>query len=73
MKIKANTTYYAKHTPSGEEWLLLGINQERNKVCVAGWPPTIAALSDCTDLEEASELTEKDLAYRNSKFGTDWN
>jgi len=37
MKIKANTTYYAKHTPSGEEWLLLGINQERNKyVLLAG-------------------------------------
>lgn len=73
MEIKPLTSYYAHHNPSGEDWLLLGINEAKNNVCVAGWPPTWARLSDCVNIVEAHTLTEEELQYRKEKFGSDWN
>jgi hypothetical protein len=69
---RSKTKYYAHHIPSGEDWVLLGINEQRNEVCAAGWPPSIGKLSDCTKLVPVQELTEHELQYRNKEFGTDW-
>jgi hypothetical protein len=73
MNILKGRSYYAKHGPTGEEWHLIGVSQSRNAVCCAGWPPTMANLSDCTDLELAGVLTEQELTYRTNQFGTDWD
>ena len=63
-----------KHIPTGEEWFLLGVNKEKDRVCVAGWPPTIANMSDCIELDDpVRELTEDELVYRSKKFGDSWD
>lgn len=64
--------YTANHIPSGEDWYLLGIDINGNKVCAAGWPPSIGKLSDCKDFEKKDEITDKELEYRNKTFGTNW-
>jgi hypothetical protein len=71
-KYKPNTAYYAKHKPSGEQWYLLGIDPKGDRVCVAGYPPTIGKLSDCENLEERTVLTDIELAYRTKEFGINW-
>jgi hypothetical protein len=65
--------YYAYHTPSGEEWVVLGINRQKNEICVAGWPPTIAKLSDCVLEDSGKLLSEEEITYRDSEFGSDWD
>ena len=69
---KPGMVYSVTHEPTGEEWLLLGINPTTNRVCASGYPPTIAKLSHCTGFVEERPITEKELSYRNEKFGTDW-
>lgn len=61
------------HEPTGEYWFLLGVNRKNNNVCVAGYPPTIAKLSDCTELEEGYGINDEQLEYRNKQFGTNWD
>jgi len=61
------------HRPTGETWHLLGVNKTKNKVCTAGWPPSIALLSDCELVEKGNGITEKERAYRNKNFGADWD
>lgn len=68
--IKAGST--ANHIPTGETWFIVGVNKKKNKVCVAGYPPTIAKLSDCVLVEEGSGIEEGHLQYRNKEFGYDW-
>ena len=63
---------FVLHAPTKEEWVVLGVNTVKNKVCIAGWPPTIANLSDCTLVESRNGLGEKELSYRDEEFGTDW-
>lgn len=67
-----STVYTAKHIPSGEEWCLLGIDLKGDRVCAAGYPPTMAKLSDCTDFEKIGPLTPELIKYRESSFGTNW-
>lgn len=69
--VKAGSTI--KHIPTGEEWFLLGVNKKKNKVCVAGYPPTIADLSDCIEVEDGIGLNKQELEYRNKQFGTNWD
>lgn len=47
------------HRPSGEEWMVLGVNRECNKVAPMGWPITIANLSDCELTERGNGITAK--------------
>lgn len=61
------------HKPTQEEWYILGVNQAQNKVCVAGWPPTIAELNDCEWIKSTGNLTDNEIVYRNKKFGSDWD
>lgn len=44
-----------KHIPSGEKWIVAGINHESGKLIPMGYPfPRVAEISDC-------ELVERDL------------
>lgn len=70
-RIQAGST--VKHIPTGEEWFLLGVNKERNRVCIAGWPATIANLSDCELINEGTGITTEELSYRNKEFGYGWD
>jgi hypothetical protein len=70
--IKSGYAYTCKHVPTGEEWYLLGIDVKGDRVCAAGWPPTIANLSDCTDIQEAGQLTPEELQHRINQFGHNW-
>ncbi len=72
IEYKSGTAYSAHHKPTGEHWLLLGINPKTDRVCAAGWPPSIASLSHCINIEELRPLTAEELRYREDKFGTDW-
>lgn len=72
IKFKSNKTYHAYHVPSGESWVILGVSPKNNRVCAAGWPPTMAKLSDCKDFEEQGDLTLEERIYREDKFGSDW-
>jgi hypothetical protein len=70
-EIQAGAT--VKHNPTGEEWFVIGVNKAQNKICVAGWPSTIADLSNCTLIKAGGELTDKELNYRNKEFGYGWD
>lgn len=61
------------HKPTGETWFILGISQKRNRVCVAGWPPSEAELSDCELVKNGNGITSDELEYRNKQFGTNWD
>ena len=62
-----------KHGPSGETWYLLGVDSRRGRVCVAGWPPTEANLSDCTLIEKGKGITLYEYRYRCEKFCGGWD
>lgn len=70
-RIKAGST--VKYRPTGEEWFILGVNRERDRVCVAGWPPSEAMLSDCELIEEGNGITKKEREYRDREFGPNWD
>lgn len=72
-KFKSMYSHTCKHIPTGEEWYLLGIDVKGNRVCAAGYPPTIGELSDCVDIEEAHPLTEEELVHRIKHFGCTWD
>ena len=69
---KPGATYYCDHKPTGENWFVLGVNRKRGELCVAGWPATMAQIEDCENWEIAGEITDKELEYRNRRFGTNW-
>lgn len=71
LRIKAGCTVH--HIPTSERWRILGVNRKRGEVCVAGWPPTIAQLSDCEYVDEGYELDEAAFASRDKTFGSDWD
>lgn len=73
MEIEKGMTYTADHKPSGESWLVLGIDVKGDRVCAAGWPPTIAKLSDCDNVEAIRKMYTNELQYRNKEFGTNWD
>jgi len=62
-------TYYGYHIPSGENWLILGIDYDRGRVCAAGWPPSIANLSDMQNMEVNRPRTEKETEHVMKTFG----
>lgn len=68
----AKAKCHAYHIPSGEEWVILGINRQRDEVCAAGWPATIGKLSDCRLIENMGELSKEEMQYRNNTFGYNW-
>jgi hypothetical protein len=63
----------ARHGPSGETWYILGVDSLRGKVCVAGWPATMAELADCTLIEKGKGITLYEHRYRRTTFGGGWD
>lgn len=72
MNFKSGKSYRAHHKPSGENWYIIGVAPWRNRLCVAGYPPTTGRISDCKDFEVFEDLTEEEKQYREAKFGKDW-
>jgi hypothetical protein len=72
-EIKPGMTYYARHKPTGEDWLLLGVDKEYDRVCAAGWPASTGKLSDCFDLRERAKISDSEYKYRCKEFGLNWN
>ena len=48
------------HGPSGETWTL-ACDQEGEWVMPAGWPESLAKASDCTLLEQASDVDRLEM------------
>lgn len=49
-KIRAGDTVL--HRPSGETWVVCGVNYDRGQLIPCGWPfPTLAMLADCELVE----------------------
>lgn len=61
------------HKPTQERWFVLGVNKENNRVCIAGYPPTQAYLSDCELLHSGSGINQHEREYRNKEFGISWD
>ena len=61
------------HGPTGETWFILGVSQERNEVCAAGWAAPKARLSDCTLTSKGHGITVEHLVHRTKKFGHSWD
>jgi hypothetical protein len=58
-----------KHDPSGEEWLVAYVDDDRLAMC--GWPAGIAQLSDCTLVEKATAEARLKLLLELSAIGGD--
>lgn len=71
---KQGMTYTAHHNPSNEDWVIIGIDPKGNRVCAAGYPPSIAYLSDLSRIEERAPITDEEKKYRDKEFGLHgWN
>lgn len=62
-----------RHYPSGEDWLLLGVNRLQDEVCVAGWPASRARLQHCALISKGQGLSQRELDYRAERFGSNWD
>ena len=59
-KIKIRPNDFVRHIPSGEEWVVCGVNYERDELIPCGYPfPSLAKLSDCV-LSESRRLQQDD-------------
>lgn len=65
-------SFHAEYIPTGETWHILGIDIDNNRVCAAGYPQTIAKLTDCKNVTPFKKLTEEELKYRTKYFGSNW-
>lgn len=69
MRIQPNDT--VKHIPSGETWVVCGVNYDTGKLIPCGYPfPSIANISDCELAEKRTEpQTEEQIrALRGRGF-----
>lgn len=60
------------HKPSGEQWYVLGVNYSEDRLCIAGYPPSLAKISDCEYIESFGEITKEELEHRSKQFGDNW-
>lgn len=69
-----DTADVVKHGPTGEEWLVARVRDDRLAWC--GWPQGWAALSDCTLVRKATpEQREKllrDIADSHGHHCAEW-
>lgn len=57
-KIFAGDTVF--HKPTGETWVVCGINEERNKLIPCGYPfPSIGNIDDCDLIEKGKRQSEE--------------
>jgi hypothetical protein len=69
-RIKAGDIVH--HKPSDEVWFVLGVNYATGKLCVAGWPPTVADIADCEYRGTRRPLREDEINARQRMFGGGW-
>ena len=69
-KIEAGDTVH--HAPCDENWYVLGVNYTTGRLCVGGWPHTIAEIADCTVVEKGTGITEEEVRGRQRMFGGGW-
>lgn len=63
-----------RHGPTGEEWYVLGVQRESDRLCPAGWPHSIGKLSDCTLTKRGKGITDAERASRGKMFpGYAWD
>ena len=72
MSFEPGFIYTCLHVPTNEEWYVLGVDPKGDRLCVAGYPATIAKILDCTNFEKLKEISEDELSYRNKSFGSNW-
>lgn len=65
-------SYTTHHIPTGEDWFIIGIDVKGNRVCAAGFPPSIGKLRDCVSITPFRPLTEEELKYRKNNYGDSW-
>lgn len=70
-QIHAGDTVY--HKPSRETWVVLGVQYSTGRLCVAGWPHTIADIADCNLTERGNGITDEYRTARTQMFGTGWD
>ena len=57
-KIRSGDTVY--HRPTGETWIVCGVNEERGNLIPCGYPfPSLANIADC-DLIESCGLPQSE-------------
>ena len=59
--IRSNDTVF--HRPSGETWVVCGVDNEKGELIPGGYPfPTLAKLSDCELIEAGDGKQPKEYA-----------
>ena len=71
IEIQAGDTVRNKR--NGEIWFVLGVNRDTKKVCVAGYPPTIASLLECEMYKPGNGIDASERKYRDKTFGPLWD
>ncbi len=61
------------HRPSGEEWVVLGVKENRNELVWMGWPKGYAKLSDCELIEKGRGINESERKSREQMYGIGWD
>jgi hypothetical protein len=71
-EIPVGMGYTVYHRPTGELWYVIGTDWIENRICVAGWPPTIANIADCVFLSLDRALSKDEILHRHRAFGGGW-
>lgn len=67
---KPEHTYYCHHIPSGEDWVVIGVNMTRGKCMPGGWPNTIADIQDCTNWVLRGPIDDNERDFLKSNYFT---
>ena len=55
---------HVKHIPTGEEWVVCGVNYEQGKLVPCGYPfPTLADITDCVLIEKRYLMGGQSIEY----------
>ena len=66
------TADYVLHKPTGEEWVVCGVNYERGELIPCGYPfPSVAKIEDCvlTEKKYSSGAQEREYIEALQKAG----
>ena len=67
-RFDTSNKYSARHIPTSETWVLIGINEYTGRAFAAGWPPSIGRLEDFIDIQSMGALTDEELEHRDKYF-----
>ena len=67
-KIRPND--FVKHIPTGEEWVVCGVNYKTGRLIPCGYPfPSMADIKDCVLTESRGLLQDEDMVKALRKYG----